>query len=403
MNTWKRWLGTGIFFSLLSACSLTPPTGLQVLTPEQTQQVAFTDDQDFVGLQEAALRSLEYYGRLPDTRTFAYGDLTYSAREMEASTQHLLDLLTQYQGAALEAQIQQDFWFFESRNENGRAFFTGYYEPVLPGSMTATERFTAPLFAKPEDLVEADLGAFADDLKGRTLRGKLEGTRLVPYDDRQQIVYEGSLAERAEPLAFLENDIEVFFLQIQGSGLVQLDNGTLLRLNYAGQNGHAYFAIGRLLLDQIPREQMSLQSIKEYLYAHPEEVQDLLTANPSYTFFRQVAEGPLGNIEVPLTPGRSLAADRRLLPKGSLAWLETTYPPEAFPEESGVRPLRRFGFIQDTGGAIRGHGRADIFWGNGPEAERIAGPMKQTGRLFLLVAKKEVLAPEAPAVSWNRD
>lgn len=396
-NLW----GLVAVLALVSACSLTPKTGLQSLSPEQAAQVAFTDDDAFNGMAAAATRSLEYYQRLPDSRQFSYGDQTYSAREMEASTQHFLDLLAAYEGAELEAQLQRDFWFFESRNEDGQAFFTGYYEPVLRGSVTQTAAFAAPLYAKPEDLVEADLGAFADDLKGRTLRGKLQGNRLVPYDNREAIVYQGSLDNRAEPLAFLENDIEVFFLQIQGSGLVQLDNGTLLRLNYAGQNGHAYFAIGRLLLDQIPREQMSLQSIKEYLYAHPDEVQEILTANPSYTFFRPVPEGPLGNIEVPLTPGRSLAADRRLLPKGSLAWFETTYPPEAFPEEAGVRPLRRFGVIQDTGGAIKGHGRADVFWGNGPTAERLAGPMKQTGRLFLLVAKKEVLAQARPAVSQH--
>lgn len=391
-----RWYVLPLLLLLLVGCSHQPKPGLY---PAGTDAVLpdLVDDGGYAGLAEAIRRSLEYYGRLPDDRSFTYGEWTYTAREMEASMRHFLFLQQTLSEDELEQRLRADFHIFESRNEEGRAFFTGYYEPVLSGRLQpGEEAFASPLYAMPEDLIEADLGAFSDELEGRTLRGKLSGKRLIPYDDRSEIVYQNSLDQRAQPLAYLENDIEVFFLQIQGSGLVQLDNGTLLRLNYAGQNGHSYFAIGRLLLDKIPREQMSLQSIKQYLYEHPDEVESILATNPSYTFFRLVEEGPLGNIEVPLTPERSIAMDRRVIPKGGLVWLETTYPAAAFPEENKPRPLRRFGVVQDTGGAIRGHGRADIFWGNGERAERIAGPMKQAGRLFLLVARKEVLESAPP-------
>jgi membrane-bound lytic murein transglycosylase A len=162
-------------------------------------------------------------------------------------------------------------------------------------------------------------------------------------------------------------------------------------VNYADQNGFPYRAIGKLLRDRIPPEQMSLQALKAWLRAHPEQVREVLDYNPSYVFFRRVDEGPLGNIQVPLTPGRSLAMDAHLAPKGGIAWIETTLPSAATPGAPSPVPVRRFGVVQDTGGAITGHGRVDIFWGTGDEGERIAGPFKQEGRVFLLVARKEFL------------
>ena len=195
----------------------------------------------------------------------------------------------------------------------------------------------------------------------------------------------------------MADEVELFFLQIQGSGLISLEDGSLLRVNYADQNGHPYRAIGKLLRDRIPPEQMSLQALKAYLREHPEQVREVLDYNPSYTFFRRVEEGPLGNIQVPLTPGRSLAMDARLAPKGGIAWIETTLPAAATPGAPAPVPVRRFGVVQDTGGAITGHGRVDIFWGTGEDAEKIAGPFKQEGRVFLLVARKEFLPPAGSA------
>ena len=378
-----------LVFGLIQGCTLfAPQPGLHLLSESEVASLGLEEDQDFEQLDEAIQQSLRYYARLPDGRTFNYAGTKYSARAMERSMRLLLEIVEQYKGEKRLAEIRSKFQFYESRNPEGRAFFTGYYEPVLPGSMELTERYTSPLYAIPNDLITVNLNRFPGDWEKKKLLGQLQGRSLVPFDDRETIVYRHSLMNRAAPLAYLENDIEVFFLQIQGSGLVQLDNGTLLRLNYAGQNGHRYRAIGRLLQDQIPKEQMSLRSLKDYLYSHPDEVRKILSYNKSYTFFRQVKEGPLGNIEVPLTPRRSVAMDRLLIPKGGLAYVETTYPEEG-EKMLNPKPFRRFMVVQDTGGAIRGYGRADIFFGHGIKAEKLAGPMKQYGRIFLVVAKPE--------------
>jgi membrane-bound lytic murein transglycosylase A len=187
------------------------------------------------------------------------------------------------------------------------------------------------------------------------------------------------------------NEVELFFLQIQGSGIVRFPDGSVKRVNYDSQNGRPYRAIGQLLKDRIPEESMSLQALKEYLSAHPDEVRSILSYNESYVFFREVDEGPLGDIEVPLTPLRSIAMDRRNVPRGSLAFIETSVPVFDKGMQVGSKPIKRFVLVQDTGGAIRGHGRADIFFGHGTEAELVAGHLKSPGRVFLIIAKKEFL------------
>ena len=218
----------------------------------------------------------------------------------------------------------------------------------------------------------------------------MEGKRLIPYDSRKEIVDGNSLEGRADVIAYVDA-IELFFLQIQGSGLVSFPDGRVKRVNYAQKNGHPYRSVGRLLKEHIPPEEMSLQSIKAYLHEHPDEVRGILNYNQSYTFFREVEDGPLGYIDVPLTPGRSIAMDRRLAPRGGLAFIETDFPVIDNGEIIGWMPVRRFVLVQDTGSAINGHGRVDIFTGRGDEAEITAGHLKQKGRVFFLVAKKEYL------------
>jgi membrane-bound lytic murein transglycosylase A len=385
---------------LVAGCAAPrPQAGLWPVSAAPARAPQLVDDAGFAGLGDALRQSLRYYRRLPDAATFAYGDLVYTAREMQASTELLLQIVEGLDGERRDAAIRERFLVFESRNDRGAAFFTGYFEPVLPGSLARSARFAAPLYAVPADLVTLDLAPFADaglvpaELRAKSLRGRLQGKKLVPYEDRDQISFGGALAGRAEALAWVADEVELFFLQIQGSGLIRLEDGSLLRVNYADQNGRPYRAIGRLLRDEIPPERMSLQALKAWLRAHPERVRDVLDYNPSYTFFRRVDEGPLGNIQVPLTPGRSLAMDARLAPKGGAAWFETTLPAAATPDAPGAAPVpvRRFGVVQDTGGAISGYGRVDIFWGTGDEAERIAGPFRQEGRVYLLVARKEFL------------
>ena len=346
---------------------------------------------DLEALQRALGHSIEYYERLPTDQRFQYGSFGYSPEEMIASHQHFLRILDLPEVERLE-KLQQDFLWFESLNEKNQAFFTGYYEPLLKGSLNESEKFPVPLYGVPSDLVTVNLRNFNEKYGNGILRGKIVDQKFVKYDDRDEISYQNSLQGRATPLAWVNNDIELFFLQIQGSGVIELPNEVLYRVNYADQNGHPYRAIGKILLGEIPREKMSLKALKEYLYDHPERVQEILNYNPSYTFFRHIpGDGPLGNIEVPLTPERSIAMDHRLVPKGGLVFYETNLPSEISPSEE---ILQRFAVVQDTGGAIRGHGRADIFWGRGTPAEKIAGPMKENGRIFLLVARKEVLNAE---------
>ncbi|MFW5834125.1 MAG: murein transglycosylase A, partial [Pseudomonadota bacterium] len=245
---------------------------------------------------------------------------------------------------------------------------TGYYEPLLRGARWPSERFRYPLHRAP---------------------GNLAGRRGHPLLARAAID-RGALAREALELVWVDDPIAKFFLQIQGSGQVELGGGERIRVGYAGQNGHPYRAIGRDLIEagHIPPELMSMQAIDGWLRAaSPTEAFGLMHRNPSYVFFRELGPvidtpGPIGAMGVPVTPGRSLAVDRDHTPLGSLVWVETTAPTPA-----GEQPLRRLMVAQDVGGAIRGPVRGDVFWGAGPEAEYAAGHMKQPGRLWQLVPR----------------
>ncbi len=379
---------------LFNGCSLLlrPPAvpNLKKLSPREVSANNWADDLAYSGLRSAAEQSIRYYRRLPETHRFEYGELFYSPSEMMSSLNLFLDIINNYDGTDRERQIQDKFIFFESRNSQGTAFFTGYYEPVLHGSLTPTDEYPEPLLRTPLDLINVDLGEFSEKWKNEFIVGRVIGNKLVPYDSRDEIVYQKSLNQLAQPIAFV-NEIELFFLQIQGSGVVKLDNGTVIRVNYAQKNGHPYRAIGRILTDRIPPEEMSLQSIKAYLNSNPEEVREILNYNQSYVFFRTVEEGPLGDIEVPLTPGRSIAMDKRAVPRGGLAYIKTELPVIENDLITGWRPSQRFVLVQDTGGAIRDHGRVDIFMGNGEPAALSAGHLKNRGQAFLLVARKKYL------------
>lgn len=388
---------------MLAACA--PERGLVSL--EQTPYTAWHDDADFEGLQRAVESSIAYYEELPPQTRFRYGDVSYTPAEMADSLRLFLEQYREADGPRdLSRRIAARFHAFESLAEDGENLFTGYYEPELPAAEQPTAHLDTPLHALPRDLVKVNLRDF--NLSGRTgtLVGRVEGGELRPYYSRKQIQAEGVLNKQAEVLAWV-NRVDLFFLQIQGSGVLAFADGRRLKVGYAAGNGHRYRSIGAILVrrEAIPREEVSLQSIRAYLTANPHEVDGLLYANPSYVFFSTREEGPFGNINVPLTPGRSLAVDSRLFPKGSLAYVDTVVPTK---DADVTEPFRRFMLVQDTGGAIRGHGRGDLFWGAGPEAEWSAGHMKNTGRLLLLVARKEYLAQRsngepAPALEPKRE
>ena len=262
---------------------------------------------------------------------------------------------------------------------------TGYYEPLLKGSWEPSDEFRYPLYGVPEDLLVVDLGGVYPQLKNMRLRGKLVGNKVVPYYDRAQLNDDPELLRGAEIL-WVNSLVDVFFLHVQGSGRVRLSDGTTVAVGYAGQNGHPYQSIGRVLvkMGELDKDEVTLFTIKDWLKANPERLNEVLGKNPSYVFFElkdDQADGPIGSLNVVLTPARSVAVDRSVIPLGAPVWLQTTLPDER------QSPFDRLMLAQDTGGAIKGHVRADVFWGRGDEAEILAGLMKQQGRLFVLLPR----------------
>ncbi|MET4700283.1 membrane-bound lytic murein transglycosylase A [Constrictibacter sp. MBR-5] len=331
----------------------------------------------------AFLRSCSRMAGLPADR--AMGDL----REFGSAGRW--QAICREAAAAKPADAAAARRFFEDRFRPWRAangdeaegLFTGYYEPELRGSRTRQGPYTIPLMKRPPDLVTVDLGAFRDSLKGERIAGRIVDGALRPYADRAAIET-GALDGRGLELLWVDDPVAAFFLHIQGSGRVVLPDGGAVRVGYAAQNGHRYFAVGRDLIERgaVAKEDMSLQAIRDWMRANPDEAPALMRRNPSYVFFRELSgEGPIGAQGAPLTPGRSLAVDPRFVPYGVPVWLDADHP------LTDDRPIRRLLVAQDTGGAIRGPVRGDLFWGAGAEAEAAAGRMKSRGGYYLLLPK----------------
>lgn len=278
--------------------------------------------------------------------------------------------------------------FFENRvtpyqvlaDNDAQGLFTGYYEASLKGTLMQKGSYQTPLYARPDDLVMVQLGEFRDDLKGRRIAGRVTDGKLRPFENRSEIV--SNPPEYYEPLVWVDDPIDAFFVQIQGSGVVQLEDGSVMRIGYAGQNGHVYYAIGRELIarGEIEKEKVSLQSIRAWLEANPAQADEIMSTNNSYVFFQKLdSEGPKGGEGVSLTAGRSLAIDRSLLSYGMPIWTDIEEP------VPGAGKINRLMVAQDTGGAIRGPVRGDVFWGYGDLAEDLAGPMKSQGQYWVLL------------------
>jgi len=270
-------------------------------------------------------------------------------------------------------------------DDSDSGLVTGYYEPLLRGSRAPSARYRYPLYATPQDLLVIDLSSVYPDLKYRRLRGRIApGNRVVPYLDRSAIDA-GAAPLKGLEIAWVDDPVDLFFLHIQGSGQVELENGERIRVGYAEQNGHPFRSLARALIDrgEIAPERASMQAIKEWARRNPQRVQEFLNTNPSYVFFRELPAdlpGPLGSLGVPLTPERSIAVDVRVVPLGSPVYLATTWP-------NTDEPLIRLMVAQDTGGAIAGGVRADFFWGFGDAAGAQAGRMRQPGRMWVLLPK----------------
>ncbi len=291
-------------------------------------------------------------------------------------------------------------YFFESRfvayqaadHTETEGLFTGYYEPELKGRWGAEAEYQIPIYSRPLDLVSIDLGDFREEYAGTQLAGRLTDNKVVPFYSRAEI-NKGALRGRGLEILWVADPVEAFFLHIQGSGRVRLPDGSHVRVGYAGRNGRRYTSIGRELVAKgvMPLKDVTAPAIMDWLRAYPAAGSELMNKNESFVFFRVIeGDGPIGAQGIALTPGRSLAIDRAFLPLGIPLWLDTTDPIDE-------RPLRRVMLAQDTGSAIKGPVRGDVFWGFGETAAKRAGLMKQRGRYYLLLPKAaELVSPASP-------
>lgn len=361
-----------------------------------TDAVPFRDN----GALKPLLRSIEQslrYLRRPSSqkKTYHFGSKKVTHQALALT---LIDLQQKLLAWGLRpklfAYLQSNYHFFESAAKK-KVLVTGYYEASLNGAKERTERFRYPLYRKPRDLVTVKLSDFSWFRKATgvpsLLRLRMTPTGgLVPYYTRAEIDYQHKLAGQQLELVWVDDPIDAFFLHIQGSGVVSMTDGSTLRVNYAQKNGHRYYAIGRTLIKEglASRKEMSMQRIREYLQKHPKRQQEIFSSNPSYIFFRAVKEGPLGSLGVPVTAYRSIATDRRLFPHGALALLRTRIGVfDHKGKQTGWKPITRLVLNQDTGGAIKGPGRVDLFTGFGPKSEQVAGHQKERGQLFFLLKK----------------
>ena len=272
--------------------------------------------------------------------------------------------------------------FFQTRFDAvqvgaGSAFATGYYEPEIAGSRTPRPGY-APIYGKPNDLIDVDLGLFSDALKGKRISGRVVGAAFVPYFDRTAIE-DGALAGRGLEIAWAADPVELFFLQVQGSGRLKLPDGSVMRIGYAGQNGRDYTGIGKLMRDRglIGPNQASMQGLMAWLRANPEQGRAIMRENKSWVFFRELTgPGPIGALNVPVTAQASVAADPAFVPLGAPVFLSMDRV-----DATGLW------VAQDTGGAIKGANRFDTFWGAGDDARATAGGMSARGTAFLLLPR----------------
>lgn len=362
------------------------------VAPEQYP--LFSDDMGYDGLARAIDRSIAYLEKLPEDRQFSFGQESFSRNHVIESLQKFRTFIMS--GPDIEALnrfVTDHYQIYRSRGTDakGSVLFTGYYEPLISGSLTRSEKYRYPIYSRPDDLVSVDLSLFSDAYEGKRIIGRVSSRTLVPYYDRKAIDFGGALTGKASPIAWVEDPVDLFFLHVQGSGKIGMEDGSTINVHYHTSNGLPYKSIGKALIEseKISREEMSMQAIREYLKGHPEEAADIFGSNPSYIFFKIEEDGPFGCLGETLTTGRSLAVDKSIFPMAGLSFIQTKKPViDGDGNIQGWDECARFVLNQDTGGAIQGPGRADIFWGSGLYAEIAAGHLKHEGNLFFLVLKE---------------
>ncbi|MBF0140139.1 MAG: MltA domain-containing protein [Magnetococcales bacterium] len=360
--------------------------------PWSEVQEVFAGDTNLKNWASALEQSAIYYGKLPATTTFTFGNEHVDAKTMRQAVNKLAHAVRTLNPKELEILLTSSYRLYQSPGSDraGNVLVTAYYEPLLHGSLKRSKKYRFPLYKRPPDLEEVNVADWRSDPKGKRVIGRKVKGKMVPYYDRADIDRHKRLEKRGLELVWVDNELDAFFLQVQGSGRVLLDNGQTMRVGYHCTNGHPYRSIGKLLIEekQISKEDMSLPSLRTWLQQHPDQITRVFEYNPSYVFFRKMSGEPQGNTAVPLTPGRSVATDHRLFPKGAPGLLKTSLPILAADKKTvtGWRKEIRFVVNQDTGGAIAGPGRVDLFTGFGDEAESIAGIMKSEGSSLYFIA-----------------
>lgn len=368
--------------AFLCACAkpgLTPHLVKTVPDQETVRHMATKVDENPAALSQALDDSLAYIRSRPTgKKPFVASGLEHTWADVAATLEHLKELLPRLK---TEPQIlSRDFDWYEVRP---RPLMTGYFEPELEASLTPNPEFPAPIYGLPADLRSTDLGRFHPRWTGQTLIYRQTDEGIEPYFSRQDIDTHGAL--KATPIAWVRDPVDVYFLQVQGSGRLRLPDGSLVHVLYAGKNGREYVSLGRVLLERalLSRPHVSMQSIRAFLRVHPEQQEELLNQNPSYVFFRLADNGPFGAMGRTLTPGVSMATDSAFLPLGALLAVDANLP-----TPGGQRQTRFLGLAQDRGGAITGS-RLDLFCGAGADAEFLAGHLQDRSRVFLLLKKQD--------------
>ncbi len=371
------------FALLLHAADSHAEPALTLLPADQIPPLV--DDLDRSSLKAVLQQSVAALEHKPGSQAFSFGQRRVSVARLRESLGAFLALLDRKENKeALAREIQQAFDLYRATTP---VLFTGYHEPELRGSFIRTERYRYPLYRRPTDLVEVDTSQFAPQPFEEKVYGRVAHGKLVPYFSRAQIDGQHMLAQQHKELVWLDDPVERFFLHIQGSGKIRLPDGAWFRVGYAASNGWPYQSIGKLLLGQgkLQPGEASAQAIRRYLQHHPAEQERILFHNSRYIFFRVVAAGPLGSLGVPLTPGRSIAIDPGWYPPGAVGFIRTTRPHLNGTGQVSWQHFSRFVALQDRGAAITGPGRADIYWGSGPQPE--AGLMAQRGELYIFLKK----------------
>jgi len=385
---WSR-AGAALVFLTLAACTRTPLPQRPAPAPSEPQLVSVSpaechavlhDSASPESLQHALAHSVDALEHLPSERTLPVLDRHVTAGEVRT-------MLATLATSADPAQDACDRLHVYRVEVPKPLLITGYYQPELPASRERTERFRYPLYRTPSDLVDVELAQFCDGCAGRTGHGRVEDGKLVPYYSRADIDA-GALAGHADALAWLDDPVEAFFLHVQGSALLRFDDGVHMQISYASSNGRRYTSLGRVLVEQgkLSQDLVSLSSLKEYLHAHPDEQAALMAANQRYIFFRTVVAGPIGSLGVPLTGGRSIAADATVYPPGALVFLRIGRRDQPA-RNSEAFAYERFALIQDAGTAISGPSRIDVYWGSGATAEAIAGDMHNPGEMYVVLPR----------------